>query len=145
MLFSLRTCVSIASALAFSRLVYAAEPAGCPDRITVEERLAKPIAGWSTMLDDYPHKLESITFFDGPPEEKASLVYDKIEKVAGKQVATWTFDPKGPRPLWITCSYSATNVLLKKSLTPKPAQCSVTYDGPKTPSGLPAVQKMVCK
>ena len=67
------------------------------------------------MNDDAPHQLAGLTFYDGPPQEKASLVYDNITKAAGKQVAKWTFAPQQQRAIWIACSYSGTSILLTKA------------------------------
>ena len=64
-------------------LLCGAEAFECPAAVAVHEGLAKAIPGWTTMLDDSAHQLAAVTFYDGPPEEKASLVYDRIVKAAG--------------------------------------------------------------
>jgi hypothetical protein len=80
------------------------------------------------MLDDTPHRLAGITFYDGPPEEKASLVYDKTAKAAGKETMTWHFNARSDGQIWVVCSYAGTAVVLKRGLPPKTSACSVTYD-----------------
>lgn len=123
----------------------AAEPTECPATIVVDQRLAKPVPGWTAMLDDTPHQLAGITFYDGPPEEKASLVYDAINQSAGKQIATWRFDQRAGRPIWVTCSYSGTSVVMKRPLAPRIAQCSVTYNSKESVAGLPAIERITCR
>ncbi len=97
------------------------------------------------MLDDAPHQLAALTFYDGPPQEKASLVYDDITKAAGKQFAKWTFAPHPERAIWITCSYSGTSILLARALTPGISSCTVTYDARQQIAGTPLIEKIVCQ
>ena len=97
------------------------------------------------MMDDTPHNLAGITFYDGPPSEKASLVYDKITKTKGEETAEWTFDPKNERQTWIACSYAGTAVELARTLPPHTAMCSVVYDSREQIAGLPAIKKIACK
>lgn len=98
------------------------------------------------MLDDAAHQLAAVTFYDGLPEEKASLVYDRIVKAAGgKETATWSFKAQAGRQFWLTCSYSGTNVVLKKALPLQIARCSVIYDATAKVAGLPAIDKITCR
>ena len=127
-------------------LLCGAEAFECPAAVAVHEGLAKAIPGWTTMLDDSAHQLAAVTFYDGPPEEKASLVYDRIVKAAGgKQTATWSFKAQAGRQFWMTCSYSGTNVVLKKALPPQITRCSVVYEATAKVAGMPAVEKITCR
>jgi hypothetical protein len=123
----------------------AAEPAACPATVNVHQQLTAPVAGWSAVNDDALHQLAGVTFYDGPPQEKASLVYDDITKAAGKQIAKWTFAPRRERATWIACSYSGTSVVLAKTLPPGIASCTVTYDARQQVAGLPVIEKIACK
>jgi hypothetical protein len=96
-------------------------------------------------LSPEPHRLEQVTFFDGPPEELASLVYDDLKTAGKQQVAVWNF-AANPRGFWISCAYSGTAVVLSRRLPAGIKTCRVTYD--KTASsaaGLPAIQKIDCR
>ena len=106
----------------------AAKAASCPDTIDVQQQLTTPIAGWTAALDDTPHQLSGVAFYDGPPKEKASLVYDQMTRAAGKETAIWRFAPGSDRQTWMACSYSGTMIVLAKALPPKTVGCSVTYN-----------------
>jgi hypothetical protein len=123
----------------------AAEPFVCPDSVKVDQKLAAPVPGWTATLNDKPHHLAGVTFFDGPPEGKVSLVYDKSSETGGKFIATWTFNPKTSKNIWVACGYSGTSIVLKKPLPPKTASCTVTYDAKQKVAGLPLLEKLTCK
>ena len=123
---------------------FAAE-AVCPATIDVHQQLTKPVSGWTPMIDDAPHQLAGITFFDGTPQEKASLVYDDMKKAGGKQMASWTFTPGSGRQTWIACNYSGTSVELTKALPASTKSCAVTYDPGQQIAGLPSIERIDCK
>src|SRR5260370_20889105 len=91
----------------------AAAPIKCPTVVEVRQQMAAPVAGWSVAMDDLPHRLAGITFFDGKPEEKASLAPDSETKAAGKSVSTWNFG-SGGRPVGVACRYAWTTVTLTR-------------------------------
>ncbi len=122
----------------------AADPIQCPPLIEVHQQIAAPVAGWSVAMDDLPHRLAGITFFDGKPEEKASLAPDSEAKAAGKSVSTWNFG-SGGRSEWVACRYAWTTVTLTREL-PKPVRsCAVTYNARQSLAGLPLIEKIDCK
>jgi len=123
----------------------AADSTLCPATIDVQEHLAKAVSGWSPTTDDNPHQLAGVTFFDGVPQEKASLVYDDMKKAGGKQIASWGFAPGTGRQTWIACSYSGTGIQLTKALPSSTRACEVTYDPRQQIAGLPSIEKIVCK
>jgi hypothetical protein len=124
---------------------FAADTVTCPTTIDVNQQLAATVPGWTAMLDDAPHQLAGITFYDGPPQEKASLAYDKMTKAAAKQIAKWSFSPEASRQIWISCNYAGTSVQLAKSLPPKTSACEVTYDPRQQVAGLPLIEKISCR
>ena len=125
-------------------VAFAADPPICPAKIDVHQQLAAPAPGWTPIFDGAPHVLAGVTFYDGPPQEKASLVYDSITRSPAKQTATWRLAPSTGRQTWISCSYSGTSVELAKSL-PATATCEVTYDTRQQIAGLPTIEKIACK
>lgn len=82
-------CVTYVALLCVSS--FGSEPANCPDSVDVNQQLTAPVSGWTTMIDDSPPRLANITFYDGPPQQRASLIYDQKMQVAGKETATWHF------------------------------------------------------
>jgi hypothetical protein len=133
----------MALAIAVSTLS-AADAVHCPPTIAVKQQLAAPVPGWSVTSDGMPHQLAGLTFFDGKPEDKASLAPDKNVIVKGKSVASWTFEASG-RPIWVACQYASTNVVLTRELPKSTRACSVTYTTGVTLAGLPVIEKVDCQ
>jgi hypothetical protein len=123
----------------------AADAIDCPVAISARQQLGTPVAGWTAIEDDTPHNLSGITFYDGPPSEKASLVYDHITHGKTEQLATWTFAAQRDRPIWLACSYAGTSIQLTKALPATITTCAVTYDPQQTIDGQPAIKKISCK
>ena len=140
---TLTLCVTYVALLCASS--FGSEPANCPDSVDVNQQLTAPVSGWTTMIDDSPPRLANITFYDGPPQQRASLIYDQRIRIAGKETATWHFLPRADRQIWVGCSYAGTAVVLTKALPPSTSMCAVTYDPRRTVAGLPAIEKIVCK
>jgi hypothetical protein len=122
----------------------AADAVHCPPTIEVKQQLAAPVPGWSVTSDGMRHELAGLTFFDGNPEDKASLAPDKNATLKGKSVASWTFDAGG-RPIWVACQYAGTSVVLTRELPKTTRACSVTYTVGVTIAGLPVIEKVDCK
>jgi hypothetical protein len=66
--------------------------------------------------DEADHILAWITFLSGPPDEKASLVYDNWKKRDGLVYAVWNFQPDSTHRIWLSCRYANTDVVLIKEL-----------------------------
>jgi hypothetical protein len=143
---SLRLAIVILGSVLIFRVAAAAgQSATCPANVDVHEQLSTPLEGWSATYDNAPHQLAGITFYDGPPKENASLVYDDIAKSAGKQIARWHFAPASIRPIWIACRYAATAVVLTKALPATVSGCTVTYDPKQQVAGEPVIENISCK
>jgi hypothetical protein len=128
----------------FPLLAFAFAAADCPAKIEVKQTLAQPIAGWLVGYDDTPHLLAGITFFDGKPEQMASLVPDSQSVSGGRNVAVWTFGATG-RPVWIACHYAGAGIVLQRELSKNTQSCSITYSTRETIAGLPVIEKVSCK
>ncbi|MGC2112438.1 MAG: STY0301 family protein [Candidatus Korobacteraceae bacterium] len=124
---------------------WAAEPINCPDTVEARQQLTSSAPGWTAMLDDAPHSLAGVTFYDGLPSEKASLVYGQITRGKGEQTATWRFAPQTNRRIWVACSYAGTAIELTRSLPSDAKTCSVTYDTQQHIAGLPVIRKIACR
>ena len=117
----------------------------CPDRVSVKQTGAPPAPGWSLSYSGAPSELEMVTFYNGPPKEEASLVYDDFVRGKDSSTATWKF-PKDARGYWVKCSYRGTALELSKALPATVSSCRVTYDRQGgSPSGLPAVKRIACQ
>ena len=104
-----------------------------------------PPQGWEPGLSDLKSQLAMVTFFDGPPAERASLKYDSELKQKGNWVATWTLAPNS-RGYWIQCAYDNTTAVLSKRLPDTVKTCAVTYErSTKAANALPLVKHVGCK
>ncbi|MGO9954259.1 MAG: STY0301 family protein [Dissulfurispiraceae bacterium] len=131
--------------LVLSGICSAADSVRCPDTIEVDQKALHPLPGWSVSYNSLPLQIEMVTFFNGPPQENASVVYDKESKTKGGWVATWNF-PINDGSYWIRCSYRGTRAELSRRLPGSVSVCEVTYDdGSSFPSGLPVIRKIECR
>ena len=140
------TCLcAFVFALALTGVCLAVDEAGCPATIKVDQKAIPTSPEWAVSYSSLPYQLEMVTFFSGPPQENASLVYDKKSKTRGGWIGTWSF-PKGSSGYWIQCSYGGTRAELSRRLPDSVSVCRVTYDyGSSYPSGLPVVRKIECR
>jgi hypothetical protein len=116
----------------------------CPASISVDQTVAKVPQGWTVGLDEATSTLAGVTFYSGPPEEKASLVYDQWTKRDGLAYGIWRFQPKSSHAIWLSCRYSSTRVILTKQLPTETSECTVTYDPKVMISGSPEIRKIDC-
>jgi hypothetical protein len=116
----------------------------CPERISVEQTVTRIPEGWTVRQDEAASTLGGITFYSGPPEEKASLVYDQWIKRKGVAYGVWHFQPKSSHPIWLSCRYSSTRVVLAKQLPAETSECTVSYDMKVTIAGSPEIRKIHC-
>lgn len=139
-------CSSLAVAAAFFVAVGAcAADSFCPDAVSVRQTGVAPSKEWSVSYSELPNRLEMVTFYNGPPKDGASLVYDDFVNAKDSSQGTWKF-PSDPRGYWIKCSYRGTTVELSKALPPTVSSCRVTYERAATSaSGLPAVKRIACQ
>jgi hypothetical protein len=123
----------------------AAAEVHCPDSVAVKQSLETTPDGWTASHSEAVARLSGITFFDGPPEEKASLVYDSWVKRGGLAYGVWRFPAKGSRSIWLSCSYASTNIVLSKPLAAGVTECTVTYSRNVQVAGMPEVKKIDCR
>ena len=126
-----------------------AEPLGeslCPATISVEQRVIGAPDGWEAAQSDAKPQLAMVTFFDGPPDERASLKYDREEKEKRGWVAIWNLAP-GTHGYWVQCGYDNTTGVLSRRLPAEVTTCRVTYErrAQVATSGLPVVKHVSCK
>ena len=126
----------------------APEPLGeslCPDKISVEQRVTAIPGGWEARSSDATPQLAMVTFYDGPPAERASLKYDSELKQKRNWVATWTLAPSA-RGYWIQCAYEHTTAMFARRLPADATTCTVIYERKeRTAAGLPVIRHVGCK
>ena len=121
-----------------------AEEVGCPAQIVTAQALTKAVPGWTERNDTSPNVLAGLTFYDGRPEEQASLAPDE-KHVKGKLVETWELFPNPPRQNWIECVYAGTSIKIAKPLPREIRGCMVTFDEQEHIDGYPKIEKIACK
>lgn len=124
---------------------WAADEMACPQTIAAESRLSAPPPSWEVGYGDAKGDLMGVTFYEGPPSEGASLVYDQTSKSAKTWTATWKLTANQGRGYWIACAYTNTNAFLYKKLRGGLVECRVTYDRSVSTAGLPTVRAIRCK
>jgi hypothetical protein len=118
--------------------------AGCPASVAVRQAATAP-AGWAVAYDQKANGLAMVTFFEGPPAELASLVYDEQTSKGGEIRAVWRF-PAGNKGIWMSCAYDGTRVVLSRQLPASVRTCTVKYDKTSASGGgLPAVRGIGCQ
>lgn len=112
----------------------------CPATISVKQEIQQVPAGWRALPGKPPYQLAGITFYEGPPEQMASLAPDSETKSAN----TWHFEPS-PEGIWIACSYASTDIVVAKQLPKEISQCVISYDRQLATAGLPEIRRVDCK
>lgn len=140
----MRLFVCLTALSAAASMLSAADTVQCPATIAVQQQLTAPVPGWSASSDGMPHQFAGLTFFDGKPEDKASLAPDKQTALKVRTVASWMFPADG-HPIWVTCQYAGTNIVLTRELPRGTRTCSITYNTTVTLAGLPVIEKVDCK
>ena len=141
----MRTLVLSAAGL----LAVAAAPAQevrCPASIQPKtSELAQQVPGWKPVLEPGHHEVTNVTVYDGPIEEKASLVPDGDRKVGKKVQEFWKLDPKNPRGYWLQCHYASTPLTLVRAIPKGATSCVVTADPGLKLEGMAVVESAICK
>jgi hypothetical protein len=115
----------------------------CPDSVSVEQRATAVENGWESGADAVPHRLARVTFFAGPPAQRASLV--PSDKPGGKQRTMATWDLPAGESYWLSCGYARTNVVLSRRLPAEIRSCTVTYANDVRIDGMPQIVKLECR
>jgi hypothetical protein len=109
-----------------------------------EEPRAAP-DGWRVSVDGRPHVLASVTFFDGRPEDQASLVFDGEVKRKDKVTRTWRFDSGWKSGVWMQLGYASTAILLARQLPQGTTECRVEFDRSVTVDGFEQIKSIECR
>ena len=116
----------------------------CPKAIRTKQTLENAPAGWkSGSSNKQEQALAGITFFDGPPEQEASLVYDSYTKGKTADHAVWHFDRSSQ--IWVSCIYQGTAITLSKALPANTTECKVVYSPDVHVDGYPEIKQVICK
>lgn len=100
----------------------------CPARLQVAQT-PQPVAdaGWQVGGSDQSHPLVTVSFFAGPPEQKAQLVPTSESKKGRLATATWTLERR-EQAYWVACEYGGTSAIASRALPAAVSTCTVEYD-----------------
>lgn len=117
----------------------------CPQKVEVEQRVTAIPEGWEGGQSTATVPLSSVTFFHGPPAERASLKYDSEDRQKRDRIAFWNLPPSA-RGYWISCAYENTTTVVARRLPESVRTCSVTYERRKRGlAGLPGIKHISCR
>lgn len=98
--------------------------------------------GWQVSTQATPCRLQTLTVFDGLPQEQASLVPESDQALpGGRGVLTWTLAPVSAAGTWVALSYSCKTLALSRPLPASATGFRVTYDQRTRVEGLPRIVK----
>jgi hypothetical protein len=104
-----------------------AAPLTCPPSIAITEALSgNPPEGWQSSSDATPRQLAGVSFFDGDPKQQRSLAPTRDTRAGKDRQATWQFG-QTDEPVWLSCRYLDTGVVLAKPLAKPLHECRVVY------------------
>jgi len=127
----------------FSTAGRAAAEVVCPDTIAVTQNAAAP-GEWQVRDSGEKPELERVTIYEGPPEQQASLKYDREIKRKSEIVQMWNLPPT-KEGYWLACGYSNTSKQLYRKLPAMTAICGVTFDRVVNfPDGTPVIRRVRC-
>ncbi len=92
------TAIAVASAMP------AAAEVMCPDTIVVTKS-ATAIPDWQVRDSGDKPEMERVTIYDGPPDEQASLKYDREITRKSEIVQFWNLTPND-HGYWLACGYT---------------------------------------
>jgi hypothetical protein len=116
----------------------------CPPTIAVDQKVTDAPAGWTAGYNGFTNELDSVTIYDGPPEQGASLVYSDEKTVADSVTQTWQLAPTD-RGNFITCGYSNTSAQLTQKIPAAATRCEVTFErNVSFRDGRHPVRKAIC-
>ena len=112
----------------------AANAPSCPMTLEVSQKPAAIPDGFKAYVDGNPPttdlaaagkvELNKIAFSDGPPTEIGWLAPDRDERT----YQVFTFSGSKETPVWLTCGYSNTSIIVSMPLPLEIKSCKVTHD-----------------
>ena len=149
---SVQPLLPLLLAMALAGTCDAATAPSCPKTIEVSQKPAAIPDGFHAYVDGNPPttdlsaaekvELNRIEFSDGPPTEIGWLAPDREEHTA-QAYQIFIFAGSADRPVWLTCGYSNTQIIISMPLPPEIKSCKVAHD--PAVQGYPATGVMTCR
>ena len=113
-----------------------------PTEISTKQEITTTPEGWSSGCDARPNRLSSFSISEGPPEKRVTLVYQNETRRKDQLILTWRFAASSEEGFWISCSYSATTIVLNKPLPKGIKELRAFYDESVKTDGFPTVDRI---
>ena len=99
----------------------------CPFEISVDQKAMETPAGWTVSYNGLKNELASVTVYEGPPDQGASLVYDDEKTAPDTTTQIWKLAPS-PSSYWIVCGYSNTAAQVAQKVPAGATSCEVVRE-----------------
>ena len=135
MLWSKRAFVGCFAVLAWAALgakggpqsFQSAGPAlSCPPSVTVSETVTAP-EGWSVRSGQVNRSFERISVFNKDSAHEYDLAPDGQKQEGSKVSQTWNLNGYRTLPLFVSCRYQGTAVMLVRQIPESVATCTQTF------------------
>lgn len=93
----------------------------CPLTIQTQQKITAPV-GWKVFTRTDVSLLSGISVYFDHPDTKLIWAPDSVKKVDGKNRLTYHL-PKQTKAVWVDCSYTKSNLVLRKQLPSSIKQC----------------------
>ncbi len=134
-------CTGMASTKGKPDLNEAESEMQCPRSLQVQQTPASaPALGWENRSSARAHSLFNVSFYAGPPEERAQLAPANQRRDAKTLVSQWLLSPS-EHQYWVACEYSGTSATVAKPLDKSAASCLTTHDLNRSP---PVLLQWIC-
>lgn len=111
-----------------------------PLPLSIEARPTPVPEGWQVTAQATPCHLQSLTVFDGLPQEQASLVPDTDQTLpGGRGLLTWALAPVSAAGTWVALTYSCKTLVLSRPLPASVTGFRLSYDRRVSQDGLPKI------
>jgi hypothetical protein len=100
----------------------------CPPTLQSTQSAQDAQEGWQAADTGAAAALQSAELLSGDPADNASQVPDDASKDAKIETIVWNLVPNPNEPLWISCTYTNTRLVLVKRIPETAKQCVATYD-----------------
>lgn len=134
MMKSVQPLLPLLLAMTLASTCDAATAPACPKTIEVAQKPAVIPDGFHAYVDGNPPtadlatagkvELNKIAFSDGPPTEIGWLAPDHDER----KYQVFTFSGAKETPVWLTCGYSNTSIIVSMPLPTEIKSCKVMHD-----------------
>jgi hypothetical protein len=110
----------------------------CPMQIKTEQKITEP-SGWESISKINTSSLNGISVYFDHPNTLREWAPDSVKKLNGKSFLTYQL-PKKTKTVWVDCTYTTSNLILRKQLSSTIRRCDVVLIRNGT-----LIESVICK